>query len=287
MSNFKWPLIQYPHNGISSLIDPQIVSNNLQEKIFIIAHQMNHNVPFHMHNFYEIIYVINVTVINQIYHKSIYLMPNSIFVMNLESKHALKIKDEQAIVFNICLKADLFKEGIFKEFLNENSPISNFLREYKSKPYLYFPFVKRNIIRYLLNEYEQNNFKMDYSVAALVLLLLDKLNQETNYSYFGITDHCLKIIQYIEKHYANISVTKLANHFDYTPSYLSRYVKKYTGITIKQLITSARLDAAKKLLKESDYTIEQISLLVGYQSSSYFYKLFEKTFNMTPTEFRE
>jgi two-component system response regulator YesN len=48
----------------------------------------------------------------------------------------------------------------------------------------------------------------------------------------------------------------------------------------------ARLDAARGLLDNSSYTVEAISEMLHFESSSYFCKLFKRKLGMTPGEYR-
>lgn len=44
---------------------------------------------------------------------------------------------------------------------------------------------------------------------------------------------------------------------------------------------------AKKYLITTNYSIEEVSHLVGYKSVSYFFKTFEKQNNVTPDQYRK
>ena len=80
---------------------------------------------------------------------------------------------------------------------------------------------------------------------------------------------------------------QLAKKFGYSTAYLSRYVKKHTALTIKEVIMQEKMKQAKKYLSETNYSVEEISRLVGYKSVSYFFKKFEKQNNVTPDQFRK
>ena len=70
------------------------------------------------------------------------------------------------------------------------------------------------------------------------------------------------------------------------PNYLSGYIKKNTGKTFKELIQEQRMNLAVKLLENSDLTISEISQQVGYENVSFFYKLFNETFGISPATYR-
>ena len=56
--------------------------------------------------------------------------------------------------------------------------------------------------------------------------------------------------------------------------------------TVNGYVQKYRLDLAKKLLVNTDYTISEIVEKVGLTSKSYFSKLFKNTYNLTPREYR-
>ncbi len=54
-------------------------------------------------------------------------------------------------------------------------------------------------------------------------------------------------------------------------------------MTIKQYITAMRINHARALLSDTDRTILDISLTVGFNSSSRFYETFQTYIGVTPT----
>ncbi len=59
----------------------------------------------------------------------------------------------------------------------------------------------------------------------------------------------------------------------------SRLVKKYTGNDFKREIAKRKVEAAKRLMNDTDMSLEEISLAVGYKSYSGLWKAIRKTFH--------
>ena len=59
------------------------------------------------------------------------------------------------------------------------------------------------------------------------------------------------------------------------------------GITPNEFLRGVRLKHAAHLLAESDIAVNQISLMVGFQTSRYFSQCFKKTFGVLPSEYRD
>jgi two-component system, response regulator YesN len=79
----------------------------------------------------------------------------------------------------------------------------------------------------------------------------------------------------------------IANHVYLNPDYLTRIFKKQTGLPISDYLIQQRMDYAKKLLRDTEFSISEIALSVGYSNFSYFSTLFKKTTQKNPKEYRE
>lgn len=58
-------------------------------------------------------------------------------------------------------------------------------------------------------------------------------------------------------------------------------------LTIKQYITAMRINHARALLSDTERTILDITLTVGFNSSSRFYQTFQSYLGVTPTQYRK
>jgi len=93
--------------------------------------------------------------------------------------------------------------------------------------------------------------------------------------------------QYIDKCYSEkIKISYLAQLCFMSSDYFSRVFKSEIGITPQEYIKQKRLNKAKKLLRESTCSIQQISYQVGYSNQGQFNLLFKQSFSLTPNDFR-
>lgn len=97
-----------------------------------------------------------------------------------------------------------------------------------------------------------------------------------------------KISKYIEENYANpeLSAGKISEYFNYHPVYLSRKFKEKRNETILSYIIKVRLENAKRMLCESNDTIESIALKSGYANINTFNRVFKKEEGITPSVYR-
>ena len=97
--------------------------------------------------------------------------------------------------------------------------------------------------------------------------------------------HVEKAIRYIEENYMrDISLEETAQKICITSVYLSRLFKNLLHINFIELLTDVRISHAIRLIQNSDDTIREIGEKVGYQSQTYFYKVFKKNTGMTVGE---
>lgn len=98
-----------------------------------------------------------------------------------------------------------------------------------------------------------------------------------------------KLDQYIMQHLeqAELSVKEMAEEMCMSSSNLFRKLKAITGKSPNEYLRIKRLKKAAELLQQNEYGVTEISLLVGFSSSTYFSSCFKKQFGITPTDFRE
>lgn len=82
------------------------------------------------------------------------------------------------------------------------------------------------------------------------------------------------------------SIKGMADHFGTTPSNLSHFFKKKTGLSLSKHIQSLKISRAKELILSTNMPIKEIINIIGYTDSSSFIRLFKAETGMTPNEFR-
>ncbi|WP_339224437.1 response regulator transcription factor [Paenibacillus sp. FSL H8-0332] len=96
-----------------------------------------------------------------------------------------------------------------------------------------------------------------------------------------------KLLQYIEEHYAEpLTLTELARHFHFNPSYLSSLFTTYNHEGFKEHLNTVRTGKAAELLRAGEAPIAEISSMVGYGDHSYFCKVFKKYNGLSPSGYR-
>lgn len=83
----------------------------------------------------------------------------------------------------------------------------------------------------------------------------------------------------------NLTLKEIASNHDMHPVHLARKFKTETGITFIAYINELRIDLAKYYFHLNEYRLNEVVHLSGFNSHSYFTKVFKKITGQTPTKY--
>ena len=83
-----------------------------------------------------------------------------------------------------------------------------------------------------------------------------------------------------------LSLKKVASDLYINDSYLSREFKKTYGVSFIEYISRKRIEASKKILKETDLKVYEVAEKIGFKDSHYFCICFKKQTGQTVKEYR-
>ena len=96
------------------------------------------------------------------------------------------------------------------------------------------------------------------------------------------------IKKYIENNYMNdINLDILAEELNFTPSYICRIFKNNTGIRITEYLNQVRIEQAKRLIRQTNLKVHEISEMVGFTRVSYFCTTFKKVTGIKVSEYKD
>ena len=96
-----------------------------------------------------------------------------------------------------------------------------------------------------------------------------------------------KTIYYIHKHIdEDISLDHIASIVNMNKTYFCRVFKKHTNYTFSEYVNITRINAAKHLLLDPQFSLLEVSSCCGFNNYSYFCRLFKKVMGMTPLEYK-
>ena len=96
-----------------------------------------------------------------------------------------------------------------------------------------------------------------------------------------------KMTAFIREHHSRtISLKEIADAADISKSEASRCFQSYMHTSPVRYLTEYRLETARKRLQQSNAAITAIADECGFESSSYFCKIFKREMGMTPLQYR-
>ena len=96
-----------------------------------------------------------------------------------------------------------------------------------------------------------------------------------------------QVLAYVERNFCEeLRITQLAEMFHLNANYLSTLIRKHTGKTYSEVLTSKRLAYARELLETTQMTTQEIAYKCGYHEYSHFNSLFKKRVGTTPARYR-
>lgn len=124
-------------------------------------------------------------------------------------------------------------------------------------------------------------------LLANLLTMLLTVNSISEESDTALQAKLKTVLAHIDANFTtDIHLDDLAQRFDISKYYLTREFKRAYGETIFQHIIGLRINYAKRLLRFTDKSVEEISALCGFNDQSYFSKQFKKAENVTCLAFR-
>lgn len=128
-------------------------------------------------------------------------------------------------------------------------------------------------------------------ICEIWLLLVsntqDVINESLNYSFSLSQQRIKQMITYIHHNYnEEILVSDIAEAAHISKSECYRCFEKSIGMKPLEYLIEYRLKNASKLLQETDMSIAEIALACGYNSLSYFGKMFKKYIGISPIKYR-
>ena len=87
--------------------------------------------------------------------------------------------------------------------------------------------------------------------------------------------------------YSSLALKDLCEHFMLGKSQLSKIFKDTTGKSLMEYYNNLKITESKKLIREENYSISEISDMLGYSSIHIFSRAFKKAVGFSPTAYKK
>lgn len=229
------------------------------------------NVSRHSHQFLEILFFIQGKALIEVNDKKIQpaIYDAVVYPPNVEHSENVDMTENQEI---ICLWLDLGNETSF----NESFILSD----------------RTGVLRWLFEQiYEENRISRPDSEEILKTYLDALIHHFMRAMSLGIgtTDEAFEqLITYINHNYnSNITLDQMASIAHVSVSYLNRLFKAKFNCTPLKYLQTVRIKKATQLLKTTNYSVQEVSFLTGYEDPRYFCRVFKYHTGILPSTCRK
>ena len=272
------------------------------------SEQLLWNKKMHRHNFYELMYVADGKVYQNIENTRHLYPAGSCCLMNMNIRHLEEYEAYCRVIFlqftQEYIEQILNFPSIFREETAQESPaVRNFfMHEHgeteASRSYIDFiPLGKGNRVHRLLDRLavcmqERNQYANFQAAAALMGILTTIFDPDiytnTPVDLGNATEREIfeRISDYIRKKDGQVRRKDLEQKFSYSGDYLYKIVGKYTGLSLYDYSVLFTLEKACTLLETTNATVAEIMEQLGFGNRTQFYRLFRKNYGKTPAQYR-
>ena len=144
---------------------------------------------------------------------------------------------------------------------------------------------KDKILQRRREEEAKRQMEMELQNLSKVASATQKLTDEPG---IPTEEDITQVVSYIRKHYQEpLNLAALAEEFHFNPVYLSRLIKKKSGHTFTELLTSIRMYHAARLLRDTVLKNGEICTQIGMGDERYFSQVFLRTYGGSPQQYRK
>lgn len=278
---------------------PTIDTRIIEGSDFLLIREDNHeadfSMNFHIHNSFELSFVIDGDGVSQTYNQELMeirefkVKKNTILLMKGQIPHR-SIDNSASPLKQVLIFFDLIYLKKMKDYqlilnaLEQQNPlvISNTLYNLQLKP----------LFREILNEIRVNNPGKDTLTFGLLSKLLIHILRSTEggheFNAKSRDERINRTLEYINhNYYKNICIQDVSEVCALSLRQFSEVFKKEIGKTFVQYLNVIRIAKAKEELRNTNRSITDIAFGVGFDDLSYFTRRFKAQEKITPSQYKK
>ncbi|WP_228853025.1 AraC family transcriptional regulator [Aegicerativicinus sediminis] len=214
--------------------------------------------------------------------KKIKIKPNAYFIIPKNTRHAYGAENNNPwsiywMHFDGTSVNELFQRHILNDTITDTVPYDNTVIKLFEQIF--------EIFNGGYAEYELE-FANILSQSFISSFIYHDINKHTNTANSKDLVNSIKTFlnENLDK---TFKTEELANEFNYSPSYLFSVFKKSTGYSLHHFFNLKKIQKACEYMNYTDYSIKEISFLLGFQDQFYFSRVFKKYMGISPKEYRK
>lgn len=257
--------------------------------------QVAHPVPWHSHPGCEIIFILEGATAYEFSGKSETLLSGGKFLV-VPAGFVHRGKHDMRAPCKVCGLAINDSPGTsWKGTTFNKSDRRQFLNTFHSPTPQVHPFnpALRWLVRRLMEEtvnHYSNPHQSDSAAAlrSLICTVLVEVMRQVQVPPSEPREFVAAAIAYLKSRLAdNVRMNELARQVGYSRARMFDLFKAQTGLTPNDYLQRLRIEKAQELLKQSETSVTDIALTLGFSSGQYFSTVFGRYMGVSPKEFRQ
>ncbi len=244
-------------------------------------------VGLHYHQNIELFYVMSGELVVDIDDKSYHIKKGDIILINANKEHLVKGINLLGARFEIDFHLLAEHMGSMRLLFWCNSVVD------KNAAYAELRSLLDQILKRYFEQDDQAALYLNALYFQALYVLTSNFLVKASDARLNIGDsndriRVMEIQNYVQANYqSKISLNDLAKRLYLSNAYLSKYIKRQTGMTFMEYLNNVRFFHAIDELLYSDKNITDIALDSGFPSSAAFGKAFRKVYGEAPSEYRK
>lgn len=243
----------------------------------------------HTHDFYEFIYIQEGSATNIVNDVKFNLSKGDVALVRPGEHHQL-IVDKDCLRRDICIDSDFFEQicnaidpnGLLI-YLKSSKKVGKFT------PNASTLLSMEERLDYFLLKSSRGDTETKLLTASILTEILFQLVpkekgplEKNKPEWLNTIMLRFQNIEYVQK-----GLPAIVSGINYNQIYINRVFKQYTGMNLTAYLNEMKLKKAAFYLRTSDHSANEISEMLGFSSTSFFYKQFKIKYGVTPRKYRE
>ena len=267
--------------------------------IYYFEFNKHHSHPLEKHNFWEMVYVDMGSIIavseegnlNMREEQVIFRQPNEAHAHISDTKSSNNLLVVSFSCDSECM--EFFKKNkVFNLDKKEKNILSLFIKEATLAlgkiPYYYTDL---SILDFSGEAFGASQLMESYFTEFLIKLIRSKSNSDDRGimpNQKGELSKAEKITEYLNAHiYDKLTLNELCDNFFMQKSQISSIFKAHTGKSPMKYLANLKIEEAKKLLRDDEFSVSEISYKLKFSDIYSFSRAFKVATGFSPTEYKK
>ena len=272
------------------LLKENIISNKM---ISVDFRPERSGSPTHTHDFLEMVYIYSGTAMHRYKGKNTLLCKGNYVFIDFNSEHSLEEKSDDFKAITCTFMPEFIDSSLLG-----CTGITDVLRNYNINLFSrsltdisFFADDAERILHQLelmMDEHQRKEAGYLPIIRSCLIQILVLTARKTELVPSHTDKRITEIVDHINKNYSgDITLEDVSRKFYCSLSNISILFKKQMGMTFTQYLRKVRMEAACKLLINTDKSIDEIADDIGYSDVRSFRTHFKSSYNITPLKFRK